>query len=123
MSYVHRAGIGGQLEGTEGRDVLESVPSGICWESLKAPRDMSLGYFIAGSRTKRADVLEGCGGCVVGRRLQTDVGGEPREHRFGNLGLWGLHIPGRGRGLRSPQMLSRGGSGLRIIYPLTSLGS
>lgn len=52
-----------------------------------------------------------------------DIGGEPREHSFGNLGLWGLHIPGRGRGLRFLQMLPRGVSGLRIIYPLTSLGS
>lgn len=34
----------------------------------------------------------------VGRRLQKDVGGEPKEHSFGNLGLWGLHIPGRERG-------------------------
>lgn len=84
---------------------------------------MSLMYFIAGSRTKRADVLEGCGGCVVGRRLQKDAGGERREHSFDNLGLWGLHIPGRGRSLRFLQMLLRGGSGLRIVYPLASLGS
>lgn len=63
-------GLEDNWKGQKAETVLESVPSGICWESLKAPRDMSLVYFIVGSRTKRADILEGCGGCAVGRRLQ-----------------------------------------------------
>lgn len=68
---------------------------------------MALVYFIVRNRTKRVHILGCCDSCVLGRKPQKDLGGRSDpENRI--LAAWAssLQIPGRGRGLRFPDIVT-----------------
>ena len=52
---------------------------------------MTLVYFIVSNRSKRVDALGCCGSCVMGRKLQKDLGGRSDpENRM--LAAWASRV-------------------------------